>query len=196
MDDHTVTRHAPLSLATALATQAPARAIPHLARVVLPGTNGGSVAAPLPSEFNAAGQRVCLHIASRHGVKILPLGVITCLRAEDKYIEVYTKTNVYLLDSSLRRLEKEIAPLFFRAHRNCLVALAFVSGVEWLVGCTGPVEVCLPHCGKVQRIPVARREQGTVVAILRKRGITLKARTAPVVTTAASAPSSGPGALV
>ncbi|MBY0271284.1 MAG: LytTR family DNA-binding domain-containing protein [Burkholderiales bacterium] len=106
--------------------------------------------------------RVCLSVAERGRVHLIPVEDILFLRAELKYITVRTAAREYLIEESLTQLEQEFENRFVRVHRNCLVARAAIRGFE-RVGAEsgeGPWQVVL--AGIEERIPVSRRQQHLV----------------------------------
>ncbi len=68
---------------------------------------------------------------SLHGeLHLIPISEIRYLCAEDKYVSVGFPDKELPVDDSLQALETEFPERFLRVHRNALVALAFVSGLE------------------------------------------------------------------
>lgn len=94
----------------------------HKARVLLPA----QVEALKPL------QRTRTHFSVNHHGRILliPVHEVIYLRAELKYVTLRTKEQEYLIEESLIQLEQELAHLFLRLHRNCLVAQSSISGYE------------------------------------------------------------------
>ena len=94
----------------------------HKARVLLPA----QVEALKPL------QRTRTHFSVNHHGRILliPVHEVIYLRAELKYVTLRTKEQEYLIEESLTQLEQELAHLFLRLHRNCLVAQSSISGYE------------------------------------------------------------------
>ncbi len=75
-------------------------------------------------------RRTHLSISERGRILLIPVSDIVYLRAELKYITVRTVEREYLMEASLTQLEQEFSTLFIRLHRNCLVAIAYISGYE------------------------------------------------------------------
>lgn len=74
--------------------------------------------------------RRTLRSSERGRTLLIPVNEIVYLRAEQKYVTARTHEREYLIEESLSQLEQELADLFIRAHRNCLVARAAIVGYE------------------------------------------------------------------
>ncbi len=74
------------------------------------------------------------HIAARlkDKVRLIPVGEIYCLIADQKYTTVHHQGGSDLIEDSLKALEEEFAAEFVRVHRNSLVALRHLEAVERL----------------------------------------------------------------
>jgi two-component system, LytTR family, response regulator AlgR len=92
------------------------------------------------------------HIAARHrdGLRLIPLGEIQFFFAEQKYTTVRHLKGEDLIEDSLRALEDEFADGFVRVHRNALVSVRYLEGIERnadgqyfvrLRGCEAPLQV-------------------------------------------------------
>jgi len=64
------------------------------------------------------------HLAARlrGSLRLIPVGEICYLQAEEKYVVVHHTRGEDLVEDSLKSLEAEFADRFLRIHRNCLVA--------------------------------------------------------------------------
>jgi len=58
----------------------------------------------------------------RGNLRLIPVGEVRYLQAEEKYVVVHHARGEDLIEESLRSLEEEFPDLFVRIHRNCLVA--------------------------------------------------------------------------
>jgi two-component system response regulator AlgR len=96
------------------------------------------------------------HIAARvrDELRLIPLGDIHLLRAEQKYVSVFHSGGEDLIEESLRQLEDEFAELFVRIHRSMLVAVAAIEALEKDAG--GGYQVRLR--GDKGSLPVSRRQ--------------------------------------
>jgi two-component system response regulator AlgR len=92
------------------------------------------------------------HIAVRHreGLRLIPLGEVQFFFAEQKYTTVRHLKGEDLIEDSLRSLEDEFGTAFVRIHRNALVSVRYLEGIERnadgqyfvrLRGCEAPLQV-------------------------------------------------------
>jgi two-component system, LytTR family, response regulator AlgR len=92
------------------------------------------------------------HIAARHreGLRLIPIGEIQFFFAEQKYTTVKHLKGEDLIEDSLRSLEEEFGSEVGRIHRNALVCVRFLEGIERnqegqyfvkLRGLPGPLQV-------------------------------------------------------
>lgn len=70
----------------------------------------------------AAGARDHLCARLRGSLRLIALGDIRYLQAEEKYVVVHHARGEDLVEDSLKTLEEEFGSRFVRIHRNCLVA--------------------------------------------------------------------------
>jgi two-component system response regulator AlgR len=71
---------------------------------------------------------ICARI--RGTLRLVPVAEVTHFLAEDKYVEVHHAGGEVLIEESLRALEEEFAERFVRIHRNCLVAVDHITGLD------------------------------------------------------------------
>jgi two-component system response regulator AlgR len=92
------------------------------------------------------------HIAAKHreGLRLIPLEEIQFFLAEQKYTTVRHLEGEDLIEDSLRALEDEFGSRFVRIHRNALVSVRYLEGIERsadgqyfvrLRGCAAPLQV-------------------------------------------------------
>ena len=92
------------------------------------------------------------HIAVRHreGLRLIPLDEVQFFFAEQKYTTVRHLKGEDLIEDSLRALEDEFGSGFVRIHRNALVSVRYLEGIERnddgqyfvrLRGCEAPLQV-------------------------------------------------------
>jgi two-component system, LytTR family, response regulator AlgR len=98
------------------------------------------------------------HIAARHreGLKLIPIEEVQYFLADQKYTTVRHLQGEDLIEDSLRLLEGEFGAAFVRIHRNALVAVKYLEGIER--GAEGQYFVRLR--GSPARLAVSRRMAG------------------------------------
>jgi two-component system, LytTR family, response regulator AlgR len=95
------------------------------------------------------------HIAAKtyRGVELVPIENIYYFLADQKYVTVRHKHGSVLIDETLKDLEQEFADQFIRIHRNALVSIHYLDGLE-LLG-AGQYQV---RCRELEeRLAVSRR---------------------------------------
>ena len=102
--------------------------------------------------------------ATLHGdLRLVPVAEVRYFRAEHKYVTARFPSGELVLDEPLSALEQEFGARFLRVHRNALVAVAHVRGLER--DARGHHRVRLD--GVDERIEVSRRMLGQVRRALR-----------------------------
>jgi two-component system response regulator AlgR len=79
------------------------------------------------------GQKVVrTHVVSEsgRGVESAPLTEVRCFIAEQKYVRAVHPAGSLLIQDTLKELEQEFGALFFRVHRNALVAVRHIAGLR------------------------------------------------------------------
>lgn len=97
---------------------------------------------------------------SRRGIELIPVGDVRYFLADQKYVTVRHSQGETLLDETLKNLEDEFGDRFIRVHRNALVALAYVEGMEQrnnqhqlrLQGVSERLTVSRRHASAIKRI--------------------------------------------
>ena len=87
------------------------------------------------------------------GVELVPVESVYYFLADQKYVTVRHQNGSVLIDETLKELETEFAEQFIRIHRNALVSVAYLDGLE-LVS-SGQYQVRLR--GVDERLSVSRR---------------------------------------
>ncbi len=75
-------------------------------------------------------QRKHISAKTRRGVELIPLDNVRFFIADHKYVTVYHTEGETLIDDTLKELETEFSNLFVRIHRNALVAIEAIEGME------------------------------------------------------------------
>lgn len=71
-------------------------------------------------------------VRERHGLRLVAIEDVCCLLAEQKYVNLVYREGESLIDEPLKQLEEEFGDRFIRVHRNALVAVAKIVGIERL----------------------------------------------------------------
>lgn len=95
------------------------------------------------------------HISARTrlGLELVPLGDVRCFLADHKYVTVYHTRGELLIDDTLKELEDEFGDRFVRVHRNALVSLPHVEGMERVP----PGHYCIRLQGTPMKPVISRR---------------------------------------
>lgn len=67
---------------------------------------------------------------SRRGMEMIPLAEVRYFIADHKYVTVYHRFGEVLIDDTLKELEEEFGDKLLRVHRNALVVVEHVHGLE------------------------------------------------------------------
>ncbi|MET0377977.1 MAG: LytTR family DNA-binding domain-containing protein [Spongiibacteraceae bacterium] len=78
----------------------------------------------------AGGARSQLAAKSRRGIELLPFAQARYFIADHKYVTVFHTGGELLLDDTLKELEDEFGARLLRVHRNALVVLEHIQGLE------------------------------------------------------------------
>jgi two-component system response regulator AlgR len=76
------------------------------------------------------GPRTRIAVRVRDELRLIPVDSILCFIAEQKYTTLRHGAGEELIEESLKALEDEFAERFVRIHRNSLVAIAHIEGLE------------------------------------------------------------------
>lgn len=95
------------------------------------------------------------HITARthRGIELIPLDEVRYFLADHKYVTVRHEQGEVLIDETLKELEEEFGDRFIRIHRNALLSLNYLEGLE--VVATGQYRVRIR--GLDERLTVSRR---------------------------------------
>ncbi len=95
------------------------------------------------------------HITARthRGIELIPIDEVRYFLADHKYVTVRHEHGEVLIDETLKELEEEFGDRFIRIHRNALLSLNFLEGLE--VISTGQYRVRIR--GLDERLVVSRR---------------------------------------
>ncbi len=115
---------------------------------------------PAPAAAAASSATARSHISASIGGRLqrVPLDEVRYFQAEQKYVMVRHREGQLLIDDSLKSLQAEFGDRFLRVHRNSLVAMEHVEGLERIPG--GRYEVFFRDID--DRVEVSRRLASTV----------------------------------
>jgi two-component system response regulator AlgR len=108
----------------------------------------------------AAGARRS-HVAARRrdGLRLIPVEEVQYFLADQKYTTVRHLGGEDLIEDSLRLLESEFGASFVRIHRNALIGVKYLEGIERtaegqyfvrLRGCAAPLQVSRRMAGELR----------------------------------------------
>ncbi len=83
--------------------------------------------APRPPELPRSKPRTHLSARLRGSLRLIPVGEIVYLQADEKYVSVHHAHGEDLIEESLKSLELEFGERFLRIHRNCLIAASALT---------------------------------------------------------------------
>lgn len=109
--------------------------------------------------------RTHISVHMRGNIRLVPVTDIIYFLADSKYVVVRTADEEFLIEDSLVNLEKEFGERFLRIHRNALVAVDYVLGVE--KNPSGAWQVNLR--GSDKKLDVSRRHTAAVRRWVRNR---------------------------
>jgi two-component system response regulator AlgR len=101
---------------------------------------------------------------SKGSLRLVPLSDVLYLQADQGYVTVRHRQGELLIEDSLRALENEFGADFLRVHRNTLVAVAQVAGLER--DADGNFSILLRD--RPELLPVSRRLVSDVRRALRR----------------------------
>lgn len=106
-------------------------------------------------------QRQQIAAKTYRGLELIPVENIYYFLADQKYVTVCHKNGSVLIDETLKDLETEFADRFIRIHRNALISLDYLDGLEMVS--SGQYQV---RCRELdERLAVSRRH----LPLLRER---------------------------
>ena len=74
--------------------------------------------------------RTHISARTRRGIELVPVDEVRFFQADQKYVTVRWPDGELLIDDTLRQLEGEFGERFIRIHRNAIVAVKFLEGLE------------------------------------------------------------------
>ena len=117
----------------------------------------------LRDNHDSNSSRSHLSMTVQGNLQIIPIEKIYYLKADQKYVTAVWSDGELLLDDSLKSLEQEFSSQFIRIHRNTLVALEYILGLEK----DGAGNPTIKLQGIETRLPVSRRHASYVRKVLK-----------------------------
>ncbi len=77
---------------------------------------------------DTARQQICARV--RGSLQLIPVDEIRFFLADQKYVNLCTAEQAVLIEETLKSLEEEFTGQFIRIHRNALVAVKYLAGLE------------------------------------------------------------------
>lgn len=124
--------------------------------------NKVQLAAIEENSLRKEGMRTHITAKTYKGMELIPINDIYYFVADQKYVTVRYQGGQVLIDDTLKDLEKEFAGRFVRIHRNALVAVAYLEGLE--KGYTSHYEIRIK--GLNERLAVSRRHAPGVKKVM------------------------------
>ena len=90
----------------------------------------GAMSPGLPGEAAHSSRRTHFCARVRGNLELVPVDEVVFLQADNKYVTVRSPGQQILVEESLKSLEQELGASFLRIHRNALVAMHAVRGLE------------------------------------------------------------------
>ncbi len=116
----------------------------------------------------AVGQPTLI-VSDRGRVLRLPVADLICLKAEQKYVLIVTRSGQWLVDDALTDLEQRLGAAVVRVHRSALAAVAAVRALELAPDAGDGAEGWSVLLADGERLAVSRRQLGAVREALAAR---------------------------
>lgn len=107
-----------------------------------------------------------LIVSDRGRVLRLPIADLVCLKADQKYVSIVSRSGEWLVDEALTDLEQRLGAAVVRVHRNALAAVAAVRALERTGDDAGAGEAWSVRLANGERLAVSRRQLAAVRAAL------------------------------
>lgn len=82
------------------------------------------------SQKNTAPLREHIAVKNHRGLELIAVDSIRYFMADQKYVTLITDQQRLLIDDTLKELETEFSAQFIRVHRNALVAVNYIQGLD------------------------------------------------------------------
>ena len=115
--------------------------------------NRAQLEAVRQGEGHNHGGRSHITAKTHRGIELIPIDDVRYFLADQKYVTVRHGKGEVLIDETLKDLENEFGARFIRIHRNALLALEFLDGLELV----SPGQYQVRMKGIEERLVVSRR---------------------------------------
>jgi len=115
--------------------------------------NRAQLEAVRQDEGHDHGGRSHITAKTHRGIELIPIDDVRYFLADQKYVTVRHGKGEVLVDETLKDLENEFGARFIRIHRNALLALEFLDGLELV----SPGQYQVRMKGIEERLVVSRR---------------------------------------
>jgi two-component system response regulator AlgR len=105
--------------------------------------------------------RLC--VRQQGNLELIPVDEIRYFQADQKYVTVRTAGTSVLTEETLKSLEEEFTGQFIRIHRNALVAVQYLSGLEK----SHNGQFCVQLQGVDERLEISRRHIAGVRQVIK-----------------------------
>jgi len=119
---------------------------------------------PIEEPSDGARSHLCAMVGN--STVLIPVEEVLFFRAEHKYVTLRHSSGETLLEESLKKLGEEFGERFLRIHRNALVAVGRISGMEKTGD--GRHLICLRDCD--EKLEISRRHLPGVRRLMKRRG--------------------------
>ncbi len=106
-----------------------------------------------------------ISINQRGKIRLVSIPSICYAKAENKYILVKTAKEEYLMNETLNNLELELGEKFIRVHRNAVISIDHLEGLER----NDEGQWCVFFRGIPDKVEVSRRQTPVIRGWLKKR---------------------------
>lgn len=116
------------------------------------------------AQEQASRRRSHISAKTHKGIELVALEDVRYFRADQKYVSVRHSQGELLVDETLKNLEEELGDQFVRIHRNSLVSVKYLDGME--LNTPGHYQVKLK--GMDDKLVVSRRHIAALRKIMQK----------------------------
>ncbi|MFK8067714.1 MAG: LytR/AlgR family response regulator transcription factor [Gammaproteobacteria bacterium] len=105
--------------------------------------------------------RTHISVFVQGNIRLIPVEQILYLKADQKYISVFTADDEILIEDSLKALEEEFKQIFIRIHRNTIVKKSAIIALE-----KTEQGLCVKLAKVKELLPISRRLKSSIKKLL------------------------------